>query len=55
MGITETTHAVREQAFLTVACDIPQELTLEQYRSRRRRPEPRQRRRRLRLPQLSTK
>ena len=52
--MTETTQTVREQAFLPLACDVPQGMTLAQYRARRPRPV-RSRRRLLRLRQLSTK
>jgi hypothetical protein len=34
--MTTATRAVREQGFEPVQCDIPAELTIEQYRSSRR-------------------
>jgi hypothetical protein len=53
--MTEITQTVREQAFLPMTCDIPQGMTLAQYRSQRPPREARARRRRIRRPQLSTK
>ncbi len=48
--MTDTTQAIRDQAFLPLVSDIPEGLTLRQYRSERSRPRPRPRRRpRLRL------
>jgi hypothetical protein len=48
--MTDTTQAIREQAFLPLVSDIPEGLTLRQYRSERSRRRPRPRRRpRLRL------
>ena len=35
--MTETTQAIRDQAFLPMASDIPEGLTLRQYRLGRRR------------------
>jgi hypothetical protein len=48
--MTGTTQTIRDQAFCPLACDIPQGMTVAQYRAKRSR-----RRRRLRLPQFSTK
>jgi hypothetical protein len=50
--MTNTTQTVRDQAFLPLECDIPQEMTIASYRSDRVRREaevepPRARRRRL--------
>jgi hypothetical protein len=46
--MTAVTQIVRDQAFLPIACDIPEGMTLAQYRaSRARRPG-----RRLRAPRL---
>jgi hypothetical protein len=45
--MTATTQTVRDQAFLSVECDVPEGMTLAQYRARRPRPS---RRRRLRRP-----
>ena len=39
--MTETTQAVRNQAFLPLTGDIPEGLTLRQYRAVRPRPRPR--------------
>jgi hypothetical protein len=50
--MTDITYTLRDQALVPVAGDIPQGMTLAQYRGQRRR---RVRRRRLRLPQFSTK
>jgi hypothetical protein len=47
--MTETTQAIRNQAFLPMTADIPEGLTLRQYRSERRRPQRRARRGRGRL------
>jgi hypothetical protein len=44
--MTATTQTVRDQAFLPIEADIPQGLTLAQYRARRARPG------RRRLPRL---
>jgi hypothetical protein len=44
--MTRATHAVREQGFQPLHCDIPVELTIDEYRDRRRRPSPRRARRR---------
>jgi hypothetical protein len=47
--MTETTQTVRDQGFLPLECDIPDVMTLGQYRaSRARRPGRRRRLRRLR-------
>ena len=35
--MTTATRAVREQGFQPLQCDIPVELTIEEYRDRRRR------------------
>ena len=47
--MTEFTQTVREQAFLPVFSDIPDGVTLSQYRAERVRPQGRPRKRRLRL------
>jgi hypothetical protein len=47
--MTETTKAIRDQAFLPVLSDIPEGLTIRQYRSVRSRRGARARRLRLRL------
>jgi hypothetical protein len=44
--MTRATHAVREQGFQPLHCDIPAELTIDEYRDSRRRPSPRRARRR---------
>jgi hypothetical protein len=50
--MTPTTHTVRDQGFLMLECDIPDGMTLAQYRASRlrregrpRRPRPRRRKR----------
>jgi hypothetical protein len=53
--MTDTTHTIREQAFLPVACDIPEGMTLAQYRAKRIARTPRPWRRLLRRAQSSTK
>jgi len=53
--MTPTTQTVRDQAFLPLFSDIPDGMTIRQYRAERLRRQGRQRRRRLRLPQFSTK
>ena len=45
--VTTATRAVREQAFQTLQCDIPAELTIAEYRNRRRSRDRRARRRRI--------
>jgi hypothetical protein len=45
--MTATTQTVRDQAFLPLECDIPEGMTLAQYRASRPRPS---RRRRVRRP-----
>ena len=50
--MTTATRAVREQSFQPVQCDIPAELTIDQYRSSRRAAVQRRRRRRLLPPFL---
>jgi hypothetical protein len=45
--MTTATRAVREQGFQTLECDIPSELTIAEYRTRRRRAATRRARRRL--------
>jgi hypothetical protein len=50
--MTEITQTVRDQAFLPVFSDIPDGVTLSQYRSARARRQGRARRRRLRLREL---
>jgi hypothetical protein len=47
--MTETTQAIRDQAFLPVLSDIPEGLTLRQYRNGRRRRIARARRLRARI------
>jgi hypothetical protein len=47
--MSETTQTVRDQAFLPLFSDIPDGVTLAQYRAGRTRPRARPRRRRLRL------
>jgi hypothetical protein len=47
--MTATTQTVRDQAFLPLECDIPQEMTIAQYRAKRLPRETRARRRRMRL------
>jgi hypothetical protein len=47
--MTETTQAIRNQAFLPLTGDIPEGLTLRQYRAERPRPQRRGRRGRSRL------
>jgi hypothetical protein len=47
--MTETTQAVRNQAFLPLTGDIPEGVTLRQYRVERPQPQRRRRRARLRL------
>jgi hypothetical protein len=37
--MTETTQAIRNQAFLPLTADIPDGLTLRQYRAERARPQ----------------
>jgi hypothetical protein len=49
--MTAITDTVRDQAFRPVACDIPQGMTMAQYRAARRRRRPGRRRR----AQFSTK
>jgi hypothetical protein len=46
-GMTATTETVREQGFLPLECDVPNGLTLREWRARRRRHPGRLRRRRL--------
>jgi hypothetical protein len=46
--MTTTTQTVRDQAFRALECDVPEELTLAQYRAARARPARRRRRPRLR-------
>jgi len=46
--MTSATRAIREQGFEPVECDIPPELTIAEYRSRRRE-RPRERRRSTRV------
>jgi hypothetical protein len=46
--MTTTTQTVRDQAFLPLECDIPDGMTLAQYRASKRRPSRRRRMRRLR-------
>jgi hypothetical protein len=53
--MTGTTQTIREQAFLPMTCDIPEGMTLAEYRAKRTSRTPRPRRRRLRRPQSSTK
>jgi hypothetical protein len=51
--MTRATRAVREQGFEPLECDIPPELTIAEYRSRRRvRPRERRRQPRSRLAAL---
>jgi hypothetical protein len=45
--MTATTETVREQGFLPLECDVPDGLTLREWRARRRRHPGRLRRRRL--------
>ena len=47
--MSETTQAIRNQAFLPMTADIPEGLTLRQYRSERPRPLRRSRRGRARV------
>jgi hypothetical protein len=35
MGATVTTHAIRDQAVRSLECDIPEGMTLAQYRAER--------------------
>jgi hypothetical protein len=44
-----TTDTIRSQSVLLVQCDIPQELTIAEYRDARPKAEPRRKRRRPRL------
>jgi hypothetical protein len=46
--MTVTTQTVRDLGFLTLECDVPDGMTLAQYRARRPRREQRPRRARLR-------
>jgi hypothetical protein len=46
--MTETTRTIRDQAFLPLISDIPDGLTIRQYRSER----PRRRERTLRRPRV---
>lgn len=47
--MTFTTEMIRSQGFLPVQCDIPQELTIAEYRAARPKAQPRRRRGRPRL------
>ena len=47
--MTPTTETIRSQGFLPMQCDIPQELTIEQYRATRPKAQPRRKRGRPRL------
>jgi hypothetical protein len=47
--MTPTTETIRTQAVLTVHCDIPQDLTIAEYRANRQKPAPRRKRGRMRL------
>ena len=48
-AMRQTNQAIRNQAFLPMTADIPEGLTLRQYRSERPRPQRRPRRGRARL------
>jgi hypothetical protein len=48
--MTETTQAIRDQAFLPLSSDIPEGLTLRQYRTVRPRRQRRSRRLLFRIP-----
>jgi hypothetical protein len=41
--MTDTTQSIRNQAFLPLSADIPDGLTIRQYRAERARPQPRRR------------
>jgi hypothetical protein len=41
--MSDTTQTIRSQAFLPLSADIPEGLTLGQYRAERARPQPRRR------------
>ena len=47
--MTPTNETIRSQAALLLQCDIPQELTIAQYRASRQKQEPRRKRARGRL------
>jgi hypothetical protein len=47
--MTPTNETIRSQAVLLLQCDIPQELTIAQYRATRQKPVPRRKRARGRL------
>jgi hypothetical protein len=47
--MTPTTDTIRAQAVMTVHCDIPQELTIAEYRANRPKPASRRKRGRMRL------
>jgi hypothetical protein len=47
--VTPTNETIRSQGILLVQCDIPQELTIAEYRASRQKPEPRRKRGRPRL------
>jgi hypothetical protein len=47
--MTKTTQSIRNQAFLPLTADIPEGVTIRQYRSERPRPQRRGRRGRARL------
>jgi hypothetical protein len=50
--MTTATRAVRDQSFQPLECDIPNELTIAEYRDRRRPPSARRPRRRRRIAAL---
>jgi hypothetical protein len=49
LSMTPTNETIRSQAVLLLQCDIPQELTIAQYRATRQKPVPRRKRARGRL------